>query len=359
MKKKSIAYVIGTVLIAFAAFALPASAVAKAVTLKVGLYDPEQHFLTQKVWLPYCAEIEKRAQGKIKFQYYHSGSLVKANQSYDAVKNGIVDLMLPVALFTVESRFPVTRVLTLPFLTRKGIQTNLIYQAAFESIPELRKEYDGVKVVGFHATDLANFSMVSLAPKNLEDMKGLKIFAASKTSVQFLTLLGATPRTVKMEDIYMSLQRKALDGVLFPTAPLVSWKLTDLTPHHTITLSACGAVPIMMNQKTWDSLPKDIQKIFDDLKSSVTALAGAMIDDRREWSLKKLKARGDEIYYLPDAEKAIWREKSEPLYDTWVKEMDEKGYDGRALLNKIEALAKQYDGASYKEAEWWGDWRNK
>jgi len=120
MKRKSITLIVVAIFLSLAVIAIPTSTLAKAVTLKVGLYDPEQHFLTQKVWLPYCAEIEKRAQGKIKFQYYPSGSLVKANQSYDAVKNGIVDLMLPVALFTVESRFPVSRILTLPFLTEKG-----------------------------------------------------------------------------------------------------------------------------------------------------------------------------------------------------------------------------------------------
>lgn len=358
MKMKSIVFSIGTIFLALAAIALPTNIFAETITLKVGFYDPEKHFLVQKVFLPYCAEIEKRTQGKVKFQYYHSGSLVKAGQSYDAVKNGIVDFMPVVALFTVESKFPVSKILTLPFLTEKGIQTNLVYQAAFESIPELRNEYEGVKITSFHATDLANISLTGSVVKTQADMKGLKIFAGSKTSVQLLNLLGATPRTIKLEDLYMSLQRKALDGVLFPTAPLVSYKLTDVLPSLTITMSACGLVPGMMNLKKWNSLPKDVQAVFEELKPSVTNLLGAEIDNRREWTFDQLKKRGDEVYSLPEGERTKWRATAQPLYDQWVKDMDAKEFDGQAIMDKIENLAKKYKNASYHEDNWWGNWKN-
>ena len=155
----------------------------------------------------------------------------------------------------------------------------------------------------------------------------------------------------------MSLQRKAIDGVFFPTAPLVAWKLTDIVPHHTIVMSGCGLAPMTMNLKTWNSLPKDVQAVFEEMIPSFTNLAGAIVDDRREWTFEQLKKRGDEVYVLPEDERKKWREAIQPIYDQWVQDMNAKGIDGLAILSKVQGFAEQFEKTSYHEDKWWGDWK--
>ena len=55
--------------------------------------------------------------------------------------------------------------------------------------------------------------------------------------------------------------------------------------------------------------------------------------------------RGNEIITLSDAEAALWREKTRPVVDNWLKAKQEQGVDGAALLAKAEALIAKYQKA--------------
>lgn len=333
-------------------------AIAAPIEIRVGSYDSEQHFLIQKGFLPWCAEIEKRTSGKVKFKWYHGGSLVRADQTHEAVKSGMVDMVQFLATWAQEGQFPVSRVLSMPFLFESGVQGNLVGYQAIKTIPEVQKEFSGVKILGVHMTDSVNLHLSRPAPKTLEDMKGLGIWGGSRTSVQIIQLLGATPRTIKVEDLAMALQRKDVDGVLFPAAPLAAWKLTDAVNNHTIVNAAVGLQPPAMNLKKWNSLPPDVQKVFEELGPSLTVLLGALVDDNREYILAQLKKRGDNVYFLPPEERANWREKVQPIIGEWEQEMKSKGIDGQAILGKVRASADANRNASVTPASWWpADWK--
>lgn len=333
---------------------------AETIEIKVGSYEPEGHYLVQYVYVPYTKEIEKRTNGKVKFKWYHGGSLVKAPQTYDAMTGGLVDMVPTLGVFTMQSRFPVSAVMTLPFLFDSTVQVDKVYQKAYETIPEFKAEYKDIVMLGFHASDFFNLHIHKdlKAPRTLADMKGLKICAVSKTFVEVTKLLGATPRSLKPSDAYMSLQRKAIDGCFWPTAPLAKWKLTDVTSHHTLVYGPFVQVPMAMSAKKWNTLPADVKAVFNAMKPSIVSFTGAIVDNRRESTLNKLKARNDEIYVLPDAEKEKWVAAMKPMYDRWLTQMEKKGIDGQRILAQIRSYAKEFRGAQYVEAKWWGDdWR--
>ncbi len=349
-------FIVGVLVVV--ALASGAPVMAETIELKIASYEPIQSHLIQNVYLPYCAEIEKRTNGRIKFKWYHSGSLVKAPQTYKALLTGLVDMVASVGIWTQESQFPVSQVFTLPFLFENSHQVDLTYMKAVETIPELQNEYSKIKMLGFHASDLANISLVVPPPKTLSEMKGLRLWGGSRTSVKIIQLLGGTPRNVKLTDLYMALQRKALDGVLFPTAPLAAYKLTDVLNNHCIMNATLGLIPLAMSLKTWNSLPPDIQKVFEEMKPSVTSFLGTVVDNRREYLLKQLKERGDNIYYLPASEKARWRAKVQPIYDDWFKLMKSRGLNGEAILNRVKSIAAEMKAAPLTASDWWGDrWR--
>lgn len=351
-----------TVLLVFALLFIPAtasfSAAGSTIEIKVGSHEPEGHFLVQSVYLPYTREIEKRTNGKVQFKWYHAGSLVKANQTYDALKGGLIDMTPTLAMMTMESQFPVSRVMTLPFMFDSTVQVDRVYKKAYETIPEFRDEYKEIKLIGFHGSDFFNLHMVKTAPETVEDMKGLTLWAPSKTVVELANIFEATPRSIKIEDIYMSLQRKAIDGAFFPTAPLAKWKLTDVCDNHTIVNSTLVLIPMVMSERTWNKLPDDVKAVFNDMTPSLTDFCGAIVDNRRNHLLSQLKKRGDTINVLPDAELSRWKEKASVMYDNWIKLMGSNGMDGEAILAKVQEIAKEYRGSAYEPAPWWGtNWK--
>lgn len=352
MKKRMISIVSAACFWGVLLLVSPSGVFADTMTFKVSSYDVEQHYLTQFSWMPYLENIEKRSNDRITFKAYHGGTIAKAHQAYDAVKNGVVDIVTSAALFTQESRFPVSTVLSLPFLYNSSLQANRVYYDAIRLIPEIRAEYKDVKVLWVHMTDMVNISTSSPAPKELEDLKGLKLWGGSKSGLAIIKALGATPRVVKLEDLFTSLQRKALDGAFFPTAPLAAWKLTDVLNHHTVLMAQPGLMPAMMNKRSWEKLPVDIRDMFADQGLGASEIQGALLENRRAYVFKQLKARGDEIYELPEAERARWREATQPVYDEWLANMRAKGIDGQRILDDVIALTKKYQSDDLVIADW-------
>ena len=61
------------------------------------------------------------------------------------------------------------------------------------------------------------------------------------------------------------------DGVLLPNAALWPWKITEVTKYHTIGNFAVMPVAFAMSNRTYEKLPPDIRKVFDEISPSLPA----------------------------------------------------------------------------------------
>ncbi|MDE0522349.1 MAG: TRAP transporter substrate-binding protein DctP [Boseongicola sp.] len=344
-------------LAASAAASVLLAPVAVAKELKVGSYEPESHYLVEFVYKPYLKEITRRTNGELTFKWFHGGTLVKAPQTVEGLKSGLVDLVVTTGIFTQESLFPTTHVMTLPFQFDSTVEANHVFQKMYHEIPEVQAEFEGLVPLGFHVSDFFNLHIhKDVEPvRTLEDLQKLEIGAFSKSGVTYSELLGATPRNIKLEDIYVSLQRKAIDGIWFPTAPLIKWKMTDHTSNHSLVGGPFVMIPMTMSQETWDSLTDEQRAIFRSMENELTNFTGAIVDNRRGSSVAKMEARGDAIIRLSPEEKAKWVAQTKPAYDAWLALMEEKGNDGPAILARVQEFTAEFKGMDYTSAEWWGD----
>lgn len=328
-----------------------------ALELKVGSYEPESHYLVEHVYKPYLEEITRRTNGELTFKWFHGGTLVKAPQTVDGLKSGLVDLVVTTGIFTQESLFPVTHVMTLPFQFDSTVEANHVFQKMYHNIPEVQAEFEGLVPLGFHVSDFFNLHIhKDVDPvETLEDLQGLEIGAFSKSGVAYSELLGATPRNIKLEDLYVSLQRKAIDGIWFPTAPMIKWKMTDHTSNHSLVGGPFVMIPMTMAKPVWDKLTPEQQEVFKSMENELTNFTGAIVDNRRASSVSKMDGRGDTIVRLSTDEKAKWVEKAQPAYDEWKALMAEKGIDGDAILAQIQEYTAEFKGMDHTAADWWGD----
>ena len=333
---------------------------ASALEIKVGSFEPESHYLVQHVYIPYLKEIEKRTNGELTFKWFHGGTLVKAAQTVDGLKSGLVDLVVTTGIFAQESNFPATHVMTLPFQFDTTVEVNHVFQKAYHNIPEIQAEFEGLVPLGFHVSDFFNLHIhKDVKPvRSLEDLQGLEIGAFSKSGNTYSEMLGATPRNLPLPDVYVTLQRKAIDGVWFPTAPMIKWKITDHSSNHSLVGGPFIMIPMTMSQKAWDKLTPEQQEIFRSMENELTNFTGAIVDNRRASSVKKMKGRGDTIITFSQEEKAPWVTATKPAYDAWKKTMADKGIDGDAILAKVQEYTAEFKGMDYTPADWWGnDWQ--
>jgi TRAP-type C4-dicarboxylate transport system substrate-binding protein len=324
-------------------FSAPAPACAgDVIELKVSSHFPTQHPVLQEVFIPWGQTIEKRTNGRVKFTWFPDGSLVKAEQTPAAVKGGMVDIVAPLNIWAAEKQFPASYALIhIPFRFDGEPHASQSFYEAFQKMPEVREELKGMKMLGFASSGIANFHMKGFLVKTMADYKGKRIWPATAVGVQCVKIWGGVPTLVKLADIYMSLQRGTLDGVMFPTPPLGDYRLTDMLNNHTICGFALAAQPIAMNQAKWEALPPDIQKVLEDLTLPLSMAVGKKFMEMNEFTIAALKKRGDQVYVLTPEQKKEWRASLQPVYDAQIAAMTDAGMDGKAVMEKYEVIVEK------------------
>jgi TRAP-type C4-dicarboxylate transport system substrate-binding protein len=103
---------------------------------------------------------------------------------------------------------------------------------------------------------------------------------------------------------------------------------------------------MIMNKDTWNSLPPDIQKIFEDNSGpAAAARLGAAADGAMAGAKQAIigmdKGAGKaDIVVLSDAERARWRDALLPVWDKWVEER--KAQPSQQMLDDALKMIEQY-----------------
>jgi len=182
----------------------------------------------------------------------------------------------------------------------------------------------------------------------MEDVKGLKIRIEGKYESMFVEGLGGAGVYLSPMDLYSSLERGVLDGVIFQWDGVLQYGLEKIAKYRADAKILCRGMPLVMNKDKWNSLPPDIQTIFIDasgLKHS--AEAGVKADElniaRRQQVVDYDKQVGNPgIYVLPDSEMLKWRAVAKTVQDKWAADCEALGLPGRAMLQDAITLTDKY-----------------
>jgi TRAP-type C4-dicarboxylate transport system substrate-binding protein len=304
------------------------SSAADVIRLKYANFSPPTHGLSvlSDQW---CKELEKRTNGRVKVAYFPAGTLVSANQTYDGVVKGIVDIGFSIMSYT-PGRMPLSEVIVLPLGYKTGAQATRMANAFYNKFKP--KEYDDVKLYYLHAHGPGFFHTKTPVNK-IEDLKGLRIKSDANTS-KVVAAAGGTPTTMPMLETYDALKRGLADGVLLPIETLKGWKFGEVCKFTYVNHgNAYGnGFFIAMNKERWNSMPKDIQQIIDKLNEEWFEKQAKVWNDMDEEGLEFAKSTGQKIVYASPEEEAAMRTRMTPLFDAYVKSMKEKGLPGDEVL---------------------------
>ncbi|HDR13915.1 MAG TPA: ABC transporter substrate-binding protein [Desulfobacteraceae bacterium] len=99
--------------------------------------------------------------------------------------------------------------------------------------------------------------------KSLEDLKGMKIRMSGKTQGKLLQDLGAAQVAMAGQEIYQALEKGVIDGAEF-CSPSADWGMGfgEVTKYWAVPgwHQPASVMGVMINQKVWDSLDKDLQE---------------------------------------------------------------------------------------------------
>ena len=314
----------------------------QTVELKLAHFFPATHPAETELVQPWAKAVEEATGGQVKITSYPGQTLLKADATYDGVVNGVADVGLSCFAYT-RGRFPVLEAFELPGVTYEN--SKVASKVAWEGIKQLNpEEIQDTKLMMVLTTgpgDLFTKDPV----RTLGDLEGLTV-RATGLSAKTLEALGATPVAMPQSEAYEALSKGVVRGNMGPVEVLKGWKNAEVTDYVTRTPFLYNTLFfITMNIDQWNSLPTDVQQTIEQVNEQIfTEVAMGLWDKQNEVALQwAVDETGIELIDLPDGEANSWIELVEPIQDDFVARMDEKGLNGREILDTVKQLADQYN----------------
>ena len=349
MKHRSIAFWVFMVLSVLILTSAPVS----AAELPMTTVYMNTHPTVVNAWEPWFKEMAKLTDGEVDIKYYNPNTLTPLNDHYDSTISGMIGVGGNDCSRN-PGKFNLSTVLEIPGLAPSSEAGSLIFWELYQTHKELQEEYKEVNIQWLWASATYQIHTTKKQVKTLGDLKGMKIIAWNKTSVNVLNTLGANPILLPPTDSYLALERGMADGVLCPLAPIISFKISDAVKYTTICDLFLNGFWAGVGQDIWKSLSPKAQEAFKKTTGEVMAKqCGITLDQGAVKDAEKLSAKGYTFYVLPDAERQNWLAATKTLQDKWVKDMEAKGYkNARALMEDAFKLSQKYSpitGRGFKQ----------
>ncbi|SMX50192.1 TRAP transporter substrate-binding protein [Maliponia aquimaris] len=329
---------------AMAAMMTTTAAMAQEVTLTLHQFLPAQANVPKHVLDVWADKVEADSEGRIKIERYPSMQLGGTPpELIDQAIDGIADVVWTVVGYT-PGRFPTTEVFELPFMVSDARAASYAYWKMFDEHMK-DGEFADVHIIGtwVHGPGMFHTNKPVSRPSDLE---GMKIRGGSRLVNELLTRVGAEPIGMPVPAIPEALSKGVIDGTTIPWEVTTALKVPELVSNHTEfdgpALYNLTFV-LAMNKDRYDSLPDDLRKVIDDNSGQAFSIfAGGTQADYDAPARQVAVDRGNNIVTVSEEDAAEWGEIVQPIYETWIADMQSKGIDGQALIDEAKALMAEY-----------------
>ena len=278
-------------------------------------------------------EVEKRTGGKVQVNTFPGGTLLGAKAMMDGVIAGQADIG-NLCMAYQPGRFLVTNATGLPVGipdARTGSLALLDLYNKFK--PEA---FAKVKVLAMFTTAPSN--IISKMPiRTMKDIKGVNL-RGSGVAAQALAAWGANPVGMPMTATPEALQKGVVDGLLSSLETLKDFKYAESCRFATITNTSIYPFFVVMNMDSWNALPKDVQKVMDDLIVEQSEWTGNYMDAHVKKSIEwSKKTHNVEFINLDHTQKAYWDQRLRPISDKWINDAKAKGLPAEEIITTVKA----------------------
>jgi TRAP-type C4-dicarboxylate transport system substrate-binding protein len=309
----------------------------EVITLSYANFPPAPTFPCVQMdrW---AREVEKRTGGEVKIETYPGGTLLGAKNMMDGVIAGQADIGC-LCMAYQPGRFMVTNATALPVGFPNATVASLTLWDIYHKYEP--KEFADVKVLTMFTCAPANI-YAKKPVHNLDDLKGLEL-RASGGAAQVLKALGATPVGMPQSETPEALRKGVVEGAFSSLETLKDFRYAEMCRYVTIMNGPVYPFAVVMNMDSWNSLPKDVQKVMDAMGREQAEWTGKYMDDHVNESIAWSKENHDvEIFELPNEERAQWNELLKPIIAAWMEDAQAKDIPAEKIFQDIQKLNTKY-----------------
>lgn len=331
--------------LAVAAAALVTAAPAAAQTkIKIADSFPVGHYLPKYFTTPMMERLKASPAAKgYEFEYYPAEQMGKAKDFLSLVQSGVIDIAY-VAPGFVSDKMPLSVVPELPLpYSGSCMATRAYWNLAKPGGVLDKKEFapNGVRLL--FTIVLPPYQVVTHKPfSNLKDLEGMKIRASGSAKELLLKKLNAVPVLMATPEVFESLQRGTIDGVLFPFNSLAPYDIDKLSKTGTIGENFGSFVANwVISEKRFKSLPPAMQKELSAIGEEFTNRVCEQVEKDEAGDIAKLKAEGIKLTPLSPADHATLQKVSYEVATEWAQNLDRRGKSGTEVLDAMKAGLKK------------------
>jgi TRAP-type C4-dicarboxylate transport system substrate-binding protein len=298
-------------------------------------------------WLAYerwAKKVKEASNGCVDIDISYSG--IVGIEEWHHLKSRKSDIA---RVFTMDMPpFPLHTVPALPFLMPPGEENLTILNSLYDKY--LYREWKEVKVLWLGLMSPYHLHTTTKPVSRLEDFHGLKL-QASGLVAELVKVWGGIPITLmapeqsasrqdKANAHYSALKNRTIDGTVSTFEVTKDFKLYEVTKYHTCLNTIRDVNATIMNLETWNSLPRDIQRIFDNLNPwAQKELETAQKAEAAE-AQAILKQQGHVMLELSPEERSRWVKATRPLVEEKISILESQGLKARAMAQELSRLAK-------------------
>jgi len=224
-------------------------------------YSPNHTFsIADRIWIQW---VEQHTNGQLHIRPIWSGGLLSSDQPMLELRHGIADIGLITPVYT-RGGVQLIRTQAGFYDGAKTFEQQVaLYRCLNAAFREFDHELTGLKVLALQGGTLPGVLTRTRKVSSLADLHGMRLRAPTEL-LNVLRDLGADPVNMPMADVYSSLAKGVLDGVVAPPDTLKSLHFDEVAKHFWRLEIPRGAYPSRaMALQRWLALPEQDRAVLE------------------------------------------------------------------------------------------------
>ena len=272
-------------------------------------YDLSKGFFT------FQQMVNEKLKGKVTVSYVGGPEVGAPNQQFQALKNGVVDVLLGAAAYyrtEVPMAWAVQFVQKTPPELRKS--------GYYDLMRKIHLDQGGVIYLANTAAGGGAFRIYMAKKIDKPDFKGLKI-RVSPVYTPLVNALGGAPISMAPGEIFTGLERKVVDGFGWTYTGIDTLGLHEVSKYVIDHPFYSLDTVVLMNKAVYDKLPPDVQTALNEVGAELEIRHSAYMAEQLKKEDAKLRKLGIEfLRFSPaDAERYV-----KAAYDAGWKDFADK-----------------------------------
>jgi len=293
---------------------------------------------TPKGWgaKEFAKRVNEELKGKVVVKVFPSSQLYGDNQAIEALSAGFIEMAAPSSAKFVGS-VPALQLFDMPFLFKdiKAVHATVDGEIGDEIREMFVKRGLGIKLITFWDNAFKQFSCNVRPLLKPADFKGVKFRIMSSDILEAqMKALGGVGLKLPFSEVYNALEQGVVDGQENTASNIYTKKFYEVQKYMSFSNHGYLGYAVIMNQKFWDKLPKDIQATLSKILREVTVKVRekAVELDKEQAALIRAYAKKSgkleifdlnaaQIKALQDAVTPVHNQFSDVVPAAWIKKI--------------------------------------